>query len=228
AAEKEGRAELAKERFLKGEGERMAAEAAKEILAAVKGGKSLQQALDVHLAGLKQGAKKGGKAKGAKGPGSDDSDAPKIATSSEFTMAGPPFPGVESPLQSAGALFALEVGGVPAEPIKTYTGFAVAQVKEKKALDAKDWEEKRERLIDSLRQDKERDALIRYVHALREKYAKTITYKLKDESKKKKDAKGDAPKGDAPKGDAPKGDAPKGDAPKGEEAPAPVEPPAGE
>lgn len=193
AAEKEGRAELARARYLKEEGERRAAEAAKEILATVKGGKTLQQAVDGHLTGLAKLAPKPLAGKAPPSIGTDDSDAPKVATSGEFTMAGPPFPGVESPLQSAGALFALDVGGVSPEPIKMYTGYAVAQVKEKKALDPKDWEEKRDRLIDTLRRDKERDALVRYVHALREKYAKTITYKLKDE-RRKKDAKADGPK----------------------------------
>jgi hypothetical protein len=68
-------------------------------------------------------------------------------------------------------------------------------VKEKKALDEKEWQEKRDTLLDSLRQDCERDALVRYMHALREKYAKSITYTTKDESKKKS-GKGEAPKGE--------------------------------
>lgn len=199
AAEKEGRAQIARERYLKAEAERLAAAAAKELLAAVKGGKTLPQALEEHLAALDKDAKSK--------PGVE-ADRPAIATSSDFTLAGPPFPGVENPIGAAGTLFTLEVGGVPSDPIKTYTGYAVAQVKEKKALDPKEWEEKREALLDSLRQDKERDALVRYLHTLREKYAKSITYKLQDESKKKSGKKGDAPSGDtssAPPAEAPGG-----------------------
>ncbi|MBM4374374.1 MAG: peptidylprolyl isomerase [Deltaproteobacteria bacterium] len=186
AAEKEGRSQIARERYLKAEGERLAASAAKEIATAVKGGKTLAQALDEHLSGLTP-----------KVDADAEADRPQLTTSSEFSLAGPPFPGVENPLAAAGALFALEVGGVPADPIKTYTGYAVAQVKEKKALDEKDWLDKRETLLDSLRRDRERDALVRYLHTLREKYAKSITYTTKDEGKKKS-GKGEAPKGQEP------------------------------
>jgi len=184
AAEKEGRSQIARERFLKVEADRLAAEAAKEIGAAASGGKTLQQATDAHLA-----------AHPVKGAKVEDADRPKVETSSEFTMAGPPFPGVESPLQAAHALFQLEVGSVLVDPIKTYTGFAVARLKEKKPLDPKEWDEKRAQIIDSLRQEKQRDALIAYVHLLREKYAKTITYTTKEE---KKPAKSERKKGEPP------------------------------
>lgn len=184
AAEKEGRFQIARERFLKVEADRLAAEAAKEIGAAANGGKTLQQATDAHLA-----------AHPVKGAKVEDADRPKVETSSEFTMAGPPFPGVESPLQAAHALFQLEVGSVLVDPIKTYTGFAVARLKEKKPLDPKEWDEKRAQIIDSLRQEKQRDALIAYVHLLREKYAKTITYTTKEE---KKPAKSERKKGEPP------------------------------
>jgi len=182
AAEKEGRLQLARERFLKAEADRLAAEAAKELLTAVKGGKSLPAALDAHLT-----------AHPVKGAKAEDAERPKVATSSEFTMAGPPFAGVESPLQAANTLFGLDVGGVPADPIKTYSGFAVAQVKEKKPLDAKEWDDKRAQLIDSMRQERQRDALIAYVHALREKHAKTLTYKTKEEKKQAPKKKGEEP-----------------------------------
>ncbi len=184
AAEKEGRFQIARERFLKVEADRLGAEAAKEIGAAANGGKTLQQATDAHLA-----------AHPVKGAKVEDADRPKVETSSEFTMAGPPFPGVESPLQAAHALFQLEVGSVLVDPIKTYTGFAVARLKEKKPLDPKEWDEKRAQIIDSLRQEKQRDALIAYVHLLREKYAKTITYTTKEE---KKPAKSERKKGEPP------------------------------
>lgn len=171
-AAKEGRREVARERFIKNEADRLAAEAARELTAAVKGGKTLQQAADAHLA-----------AHPVKGAKADDSARPLVATSSEFTLGGSPFPGIESPLQAAHTLFALEVDGVPVEPIKTYTGYVVARVKEKKALEQKEWDEKRGPLLDSLRQDKQRDGLIAYVHVLRAKYAKTLTYLTKAEKK---------------------------------------------
>ncbi|HVY48031.1 MAG TPA: peptidylprolyl isomerase [Minicystis sp.] len=49
-AEKVGRAQTTKELYLKTEASRMAAEAAKEVLGAVQGGKSLKDALDAYLA----------------------------------------------------------------------------------------------------------------------------------------------------------------------------------
>ncbi len=179
AAEKEGKSELAREKYLKAEGERLAAEAAKRILAAVKGGKTLKDALDAELAN----------AKDAKA----DDDAPKLATSSELTLAQPAFPSAESPAAAVRMLFAIDqVGGVAGEVIKTYDGFAVAQLKEKKAFDEKEWEKQRPQMMALMRAEKERDALVAYVRELKAKNAKRVELKipLHEEREDKKGGKG--------------------------------------
>jgi peptidyl-prolyl cis-trans isomerase D len=70
-AEALGRAEVDKEIYLAHESERLTAEAAKAILAAVRGGKTLDQALEAHMTELK--------AKGATGDAKDDKKAAKKA-----------------------------------------------------------------------------------------------------------------------------------------------------
>ncbi len=179
AAEKEGKAEVARERYLKAEGERLAAEAAKLVLEAVKGGKTLQRALDDYLASL----------------AAADAGRPKVATSNPFSAAGPPMPGAENPPGAARSCFAVEKVGSPcAEPIKLYSGYAVAVLKEKKGVDQKEWETQRPTLMAAMREEKQRDALNAYVHELRGKYIKAISYKIKlhedrDEKKSSKDKK---------------------------------------
>lgn len=55
-AEKVARAQIARELFLSHEGERLAAEAGKQVLGAVSGGKSMKDALDAYLATLTESA----------------------------------------------------------------------------------------------------------------------------------------------------------------------------
>jgi peptidyl-prolyl cis-trans isomerase D len=74
-AEVAGRAEVDKELYLKFESERLASEAAKEIQAAVKSGKTLEQALDAHLATIK--AQVEARAAGGKDKKSDKKDEKK-------------------------------------------------------------------------------------------------------------------------------------------------------
>ena len=202
AAEKEGKALVAREHYLKAEGDRQAAEAAKQILAAVKGGKTLQQALDDQLASmLAPTSDKGDKDKGDKEQGKPkkddkpqgDAERPKIATSKEFNVAGPPMQGAENPAGAARACFAVEKPGSPcSDVIKLYDGYAVAVLKEKLPIDPKEWETQRALIMAAMRDEKQRDALISYVHELRAKYAKAITYKipLHEEREDKKGGKG--------------------------------------
>jgi peptidyl-prolyl cis-trans isomerase D len=191
AAEKEGKSQIAREKYLRAEGDRLAADAAKQILDTVKGGKTLEAALSDHLASLAvKKDEKGKDKKDAKQPVPDDPDRPKIATSKEFTSAGPPFPGVEDGGGAARMLFALDKpGAVAPDVIKLYDGFAVAALKEKKGVDAKEWEEKRATLLATLRQKRQQDALVAYLHQLRQKHAKSITYITSAEEGDQKKAK---------------------------------------
>lgn len=67
-AEKLGRAQAAREYYVGMEAERLAVEGAKNVLAAVKGGKSLKEALDIHLAEMPRLGPAGGGGEHAEHP----------------------------------------------------------------------------------------------------------------------------------------------------------------
>ena len=194
-AEKLGRREVAKDLFLRKEAERLASEGAKQILAAVKDGKSLQEALDAHLDSVlpeaaKEAISKGKASEGKEGEdgGSDadgldawtDPSRPKIRTSDSFSASGPPFSQVENPSDAARMLFAIEeVGGVPDDVIKLVDGYAVATLEERKPVTDEAWNEDRVDYMAGLRRAKQQDALIAYVQRLRSQYGKEIAYRIK-------------------------------------------------
>ena len=119
----------------------MAAETAKKILAAVRGGKKLDDAVadkppQRACRQRSQGGQAGkGKAEDAGGDaaGSDkDAQRPKVEISPPFSAGGDPITGV-SPGQSVAQIaFKLEKDGdVPDDLIKLDDGYAVMQLKEK-------------------------------------------------------------------------------------------------
>ncbi len=204
-----GKAALTRELYKKTEAERMVSEGGKQILAAVKDGKTLQQALDAHLdAVLPEAAKKAfeaGKSGGdkkdedakdedAKDEDAKDDDAkdessgydawtdparPAVKTGDAFSRGSPPFSRVQNPADAGKVLFALEkVGAVPDDLIRLFGGFAVAQLKERKPVEQAKWDEERVAFMDSLRAQKQTDALVAYVKGLRDTYAKEVAYKI--------------------------------------------------
>jgi peptidyl-prolyl cis-trans isomerase D len=222
-AEKIGKKEIRRKLYLDKEAERMVSEGGKQILAAVKDGKSLQEALDAHLdAVLPEEAKKayekgkngggdedggdedggdedggdedggdedGGDEDGGDEDGGDEEDSgydawtdpgrPQVKTSDSFSRGSPPFSRVQNPADASKVLFELEkVGAVPDDVIKLFGGYAVAQLKERKPVEKEKWNEDRRGYIDSLRRQKQSDALVAYVQNLRETYAKEISYKI--------------------------------------------------
>lgn len=195
-AEKVGRAQVARDLYLKLESERLAAEAAKQILAAVQGGKSLEQAVQSHLQAILPAAvldaadEQAGTAdeeeEGDEGADEEtgqpptaltDPLRPQVQPSIPFTISGPPFAGVQKPAEAARTIFALdEPGAVPNDLIQLYDGYAVVQLKEKRSATDEDWAEEGGRYLDEQRRAKQRDALIRYVEQLRERHGKEVTY----------------------------------------------------
>jgi peptidyl-prolyl cis-trans isomerase D len=187
-AEEVGRAQVTRELYLKLESERLAAEGAKQILAAVQGGKTLEQAVESHLdSSLPASARPSGSGEGGEdGAGDDDAQPltaltdpqrPRMQPSLPFTVSGPPFDGVQNPAGAAGIVFALEkVGAVPNDLIKLYDGYAVVQLKEKTQPTEEDWAKEGGRYLDQRRRAKQRDALVRYVQELRQRHGKEITY----------------------------------------------------
>ena len=125
-AEKLGRSQSAKELYVGMEAERLAVEGARNVLAAVKGGKTLKEALDIHLAELPKGAglavvakdtkkdkknkKQDAKAKAddkkaAPAPADEDRapvtaanhpSRPTVETTLPFNISGDPIPGMRA------------------------------------------------------------------------------------------------------------------------------------
>ena len=90
-------------------------------------------------------------------------------------------------------IFALEKPGAVAEDvIKLYSGFGVVTLAERVAVDDKQWEEKRRETIESMRANKQRDAIVAYVQRLRKEGAKDVRTFVRfgeDKPKEKEDAK---------------------------------------
>ncbi|MBW2529214.1 MAG: peptidylprolyl isomerase [Deltaproteobacteria bacterium] len=204
-AEKVGRAQVTRDLYAKLESERLAAEGAKQILAAVQGGKAMEQAVEAYLDGLLPAEARQAPAEGGDEGDEEDDDEqpetamtdpsrPRVQPSLPFTISGPPFSGVQNPAGAAGTIFALEKpGAVPNDLIKLYDGYAVVRLKEKNAPTEEDWTKEQGRYLDQRRRAKQRDALIRYVQKLRERHGKEITYhkKLLEEPGEGKDEEGD-------------------------------------
>ena len=209
AAEKVGKTEVARDLYLRKESERMAAEAAKQLLAAVKDGKSLQQALDAHLDAVLPEAAKAVVAAGRAAPKGDDTNEdpkaggaaaasydawtdparPQVRKSDPFTAGAPPFSQVQNPTEATTMLFALEdKGATPNDVIKLYDGYAVAQLVERQPVDEKKWSEERVAFIDGLRRERQRDALVAYVNRLRKPYKDQIAIKVKLSEEEEKTA----------------------------------------
>jgi len=183
-AEAVGRAEVDEELYLAHESERLAAEAAKTILAAVKGGKTLDEAVDTYLAELAtklEEAKDGDKKKKDDKKKDDKKDAepkespfakhpqrPVVESSLPFNAAGSPIPGVTSAANAARLAFKLEKPGDAAdEIIELQSGYAVMVLKKKEPASKEAWEKDRADFTARLRSEKEEDALVAYIMRLR-------------------------------------------------------------
>lgn len=187
-AEKIGRAQTATEVYLGHESERLVSEGAKKILAAVRGGKSLKDALQAHLdevlpkteapAKDDKKAKKDDKKTAKKDDApSDDKPAmtaenhparPTIEATMPFNSSGDPIQGVRAGTEVARIAFTLEKpGAVPDDIVPMESGYAVIQLKEKTPASKEEWEKNREFYVNAMRTAKQNDALVAYVKKLR-------------------------------------------------------------
>ncbi len=193
-AEKLGRAQTATEVYIGHESDRLATEGAKKILEAVRGGKSLKDALQAHLDEVlpktdapakkdekkaakkdeKKAAKKDDKSEEA---ASDDKPAmtaenhparPTIESTMPFNSSGDPIQGVRPGVEVARIAFGLDKpGAVPNDILPLETGYAVLQLKDKAPASKDDWEKNREYYVGSMRANRQNDALVAYIKKLR-------------------------------------------------------------
>jgi peptidyl-prolyl cis-trans isomerase D len=215
-AEKVGRAQTALELYVSQESERLAAEGAKEILAAVRGGKTLDDALATYLAEIAPKAKaeksdkKDEKKKGDKNDDkkkADDAhtkvtfenhpDRPRVDTSLPFTAAGDPISGIRPGTSAASIAFALEKpGDVPNDIVPLESGYAVLQLKEKTPATKEQWEKDREFYMSAMRNAKQQDALVGYITRLRGNLEVKPNGAIVNEPKVKDEDKGGPPPGE--------------------------------
>lgn len=202
-AEALGRAEVDKEIYLAHESERLAAEAAKSILAAARGGKKLDDAVAEHIAELEAKAakaaeeaqggkdkKKDEKKKDDKKKGDKEQEAaappspfathesrPVVETSLPFNASASPIPAAKSSTVAASMAFKLEKpGDVPNDIVELFNGYAVMALKEKTPASKEAWEKDRAAFIARLRAEKQNDALTAYLDRLRNTLGAEIKY----------------------------------------------------
>lgn len=195
-AEKVGRKQTGAELYLSHEADRLATEGAKKILAAVRGGKSLKDALVAHLDEVlpnreaapekKDDEKKGDEKKDEAKQGGDESampsannhpQRPTVESTLPFTANGDPIQGLRSGVDIGKITFGLEKpGDVPSDLVPLENGYAVVQLKEKTPASKEDWEKNREFYLGSMRAAKQVDALAAYVARLRGMLASDVKF----------------------------------------------------
>jgi len=183
-AEKRGRAQTAFELYASHEAERLAAEGAKELLGAVRGGKTIEAALETYMTRLSSESKvhdaKDAEKKDDKSAESanrerhgastfeNHPDRPRVETSLPFTSSGDPIPGVRSGSSAAQIAFGLaKAGDVPNDILPLDNGYALLQLKEKAPATKEQWEKDRTYFVSAMRAAKQQDALAGYVKHLR-------------------------------------------------------------
>ena len=178
-AEAVGRRETAKSIMISHEGEALAAETAKKVLAAVKAGAKLDAAVADSLPtpkakkaapGAGKDEKKDDAAKSAKDESmAQDSDRPHVEISAPFNANGDPITGVSAGQSVAQIVFKLEKDGdTPDDLVKLDDGYAVVQLKEKTPATKEQFETERETFVASLLAGKQYDALNGYILRLKE------------------------------------------------------------
>lgn len=195
AAEKLGRAQTAREVYVAEEAERLAVEASKNVLAAVKGGKSLKDAVAMHLsevAKAKEADKKDKKAddkkkkaeekkgdEGDRAPYTLDSHPyhPTVDATQPFSVNGDPISGVRQPSELTRMAFNLEKPGeVGPDTVAFDSGYIAIQLKEKTPATQEQWDKDRENLMASMRAYKASDVLTAYVKKLQTTLASDAKY----------------------------------------------------
>jgi len=179
-AEAYGRQQVEKNLMETEEGEAMAAETAKKVLAAVKSGTRFDAAVADALPsprktkGGKQDhrdkdKKKDGGATKQEASDTTDSDRPRVEISAPFNSSGDPIQGVSQGQSVARLAFRLQKDGdLPDDLVKLDDGYAVIQLKEKNSASKEQFENERETFIAALLAAKQSDVLNGYVARLKD------------------------------------------------------------
>ena len=196
-AEELGKKQTIAEMYLAYEAERFAVEGAKKILAAVRGGKPMEDAVKAHTGEVMKGQppKEGTPKKAdAKIKHEDEAEAsfgrppltaethpdrPTVELTLPFDINRSPIPGIKNGINVATMAFELEKpGDVPGDvlPLEDQMGYAVIQLKEKNPPTKEQWDKDREFYVSKMREFKQNDALIAYMQRLRAPVSGEIKY----------------------------------------------------
>jgi peptidyl-prolyl cis-trans isomerase D len=163
AAEAVGRRDTAKALMVSHETEAIMADVAKKVLASVKAGKKLDEALAEALP-----ARVGSKPAAT---GSDDQETgrPKVEVSAPLTLGGEPISGVAPGQNVVEMAMRLEKDGdTPDDLIKLEDGYAVIQLKDKSQATKEQFEKEKDWFVEQMLMAKQADELNGYVARLRE------------------------------------------------------------
>ena len=167
-AEAYGLRDTARSLMINIEGEALAAETAKKVLAAVKGGTKFDQAVAEALPAPPKGKNDKGK-KGEAEKTDSTTDRPHVEISAPFNSSGDPITGAAPGQAVAQIAFKLEKDGdVPDDLIKLEDGYAVMQLKEKSPASRDQFESERETFVAAMLAAKQSDALNGYIMRLRD------------------------------------------------------------
>ncbi|MBK8253431.1 MAG: peptidylprolyl isomerase [Polyangiaceae bacterium] len=208
ALEKVVKAQIGRDLYLKFAAEAKAAEGGKAIHAAVKGGKSLEEALKTHLDELAASAAKGDKKDAAKPeekkeekkddakkdePSADDvvenkpftaenhPDRPLAQTTAPFNMSGNPMPDAMEGVELVKEAFKLQkAGDTTANLVALRGGYAIVTLKEKTPVKKEEWEKDREETLSAIRKTKQIEALVLYLQRLRQRAERETPIKRND------------------------------------------------
>lgn len=169
--EKVGRRHVARKLMAGLRADELAKAFADKLVARAKGGAKLDEDLVKELAAetLKGGPKPAKKpAKDAEPLALQDDGRPKVEITAPFPITGSPVPNALPTERPAAALFQLDKpDSVLDKPVATQQGLAVVQLKEKTVAKREDFEKNKADTLRSLRSAKAKDALARYLAALR-------------------------------------------------------------
>ena len=216
AMEKVVKGVIARDLYLKHAAETLAAEGAKKIHAAVKGGKSLDDALKAYLAEITPPARdekaakpdekkpEGDKKDGDK-PAEDvvenkpftmenHPDRPLVQASAPFNIVGNPLPDAVSTTDLVKEAFKLQKPGeTTGDVVPLRSGYAVVTLKEKTPVKKEEWEKERDETLAAIRKVKQAEALTLYVQRLKAREMAEAPIKENQSFINPPDEKGDAP-----------------------------------
>jgi peptidyl-prolyl cis-trans isomerase D len=178
--EKIGKRAVARRLAVQAKATELAKQFSDDLIEKTKGDEKLDdavKALGTEYALRHAGAKAPSPGKTGSLPALDDPSRPKMEVTAPFNVTSSPVEDASPGQAPAAKVFELEKPDqVVAKPVRTASGFAVLQLKEKDLAKKEDFAKDRVSVLRTLRQAKEVDAVGRYVSALRSSVKEQITF----------------------------------------------------